>query len=176
MGYHYTVQSGYDRGVKKKVERGTLFAVPLTVLAIIGISALSSSTTIFPGGGNEGISSGTGGTPSVAKEFKSTSGQGSDPATGDGSQSAGGSQSSQGVSTQRTASASSPTSSGGSTGSGGTAGAIQPSAPSGGGSTPPSGGSGGGGGDCACQALQPVTAIVEPVLQPVTQALPSLGL
>jgi hypothetical protein len=70
MQYRYTVRGGYDRLLKKKVEKGTLFAVPLAVLAIVGLAALTSNTTRGPGIGSG--SSGDSGQATVTKTFQET--------------------------------------------------------------------------------------------------------
>ncbi len=70
MQYRYTLRGGYDRLIKKKVEKGTLFAVPLAILAIVGIAALTSNTTSGPGIGSS--SKGTSGQSTVTRTFQNT--------------------------------------------------------------------------------------------------------
>ena len=67
----YTLRHGYDRQIKRKFERISLFAVPFAVLAIVGVAALTSNTTSGPGVGSP--SDGTGGHSTVAKTFKNAS-------------------------------------------------------------------------------------------------------
>jgi hypothetical protein len=199
MRYRYTVRGGYDRLIKKKVEKGTLFAVPIAIMAIVGLAALTSHSTSGPGIGS--ASKGTSGQSTVTKTFAATAnnqpnGSSADPngstsgtanaAGGAGTAAQGGSVRTTGTTSGSQARSIQPSGSGGSTGisaptgttSGG--GGSVPSGSGGGGTT-----SGGGGGtapqSCLCQALSPVTSTVQPVLQtaqnttaPVTSSLPKL--
>jgi hypothetical protein len=188
MQYRYTVRGGYDRLIKKKVEKGTLFAVPVAIMTIVGFAALTSNTTTGPGVGSPSKGAGSG-QSTVTKTFKTTANDQPDKnstGTATGAQGTGDSLAQGGSSASSASGASGinarsiqPSSSSGSTVS---SLPVSPTSGTTGGGTPS--GSGGGGTpsqDCLCQALSPVTSVVQPVLQtvqdttaPLTSTLPTL--
>jgi hypothetical protein len=179
----YTLSNGYDRQIKQRVEKGTLFVVPLTLLAIVGLAALTSNTTSGPGLGSP--SSGVGGTSSVTRTFNIGKDQLANASTM-GAQ--GSTSSARSTTTKATSSTGSSSSSATLPSTSQTAGALQstptPTTSTGGTTTPtptvtnplPSGGATDPS-DCVCEVLAPV---VEPVTAPLTNVVDpvtsSLGL
>jgi hypothetical protein len=54
MQYRYTLSNGYDRLLKKRIEKVAIFAVPAAVLLIVGAAAFTSRTFHGPGIGSGG--------------------------------------------------------------------------------------------------------------------------
>ena len=162
MQYRYTLSGGYDKLIKKKVEKGTLFAVPLAVLAIVGLAALTSNTTTGPGVGSG--SKGNSGQATVTKTFQPTAANDQTTAASGSTESTATGTSTQGSSGTSLAPTRSSTSS-----------SVQPSSTT----TQSTSGTSSAGTEnkCICQQIQQaITPVTNPLHDVVNNTSPSLGL
>jgi hypothetical protein len=160
----YTATGGYDREVKKKVEIGSIIAIPLTILAIVGLAALTSNTTTGPGIGNG--STGTSGNPTVTKTFNEGSDSQLSGSVSKNASNGGSSSTTTATQPQRTSSTQSTVSS-----TSGTSGSTSSSGSSGSGGTTTGGNTTDNDEDCPCQAVQQTISPITDTLGATTKSL-----